>query len=1105
MKSPLPIKNFSLLLLGVALLASCREDRHHTLFTSLPKTETFIDFSNTLTQTAHFNIIEYLYFYNGGGVSAGDINNDGLIDLYFTANQLQNRLYLNKGGFVFEDITERAGVAGEGNWKTGSTMADVNGDGLLDIFVCGVGNYKSFNGRNQLFINNGDLTFSDATQEYGLSFQGLSTHAAFLDYDNDGDLDMYLLNHSVHSVRSYANANVRYEKDSLAGDRLYRNDLIPMGKKGFTNVTSAAGILSSQVAYGLGVGVSDVNLDGYADIYVSNDFHENDYLYINQRNGTFKESLTGSLPHTSRFSMGNDIADINNDGLPDIVTLDMLPADEEVIKTTAGEDSYDIYSYKLQLGYHHQFARNTLQLNRGIDQNNEVLFSDIAPLAGFEATDWSWGPLLADFDNDGRKDLFIANGIVGRPNDLDYINFVSTDSAQRFSDYKEFIRKMPSGSVPNFMFRNEGDYKFSDASAEWIGTKPTVSTGAVYADLDNDGDLDLAVNNINEEAGIFRNDNPPDSGGWIQIELHGEGVNRYGIGTKIIVYSGDNSFHCEQNLSRGWQSSVSPMVHIGIGNVPSIDSIRIIWPDQRAQLIRGQKSNVRMKVHQRDANSFWTDRRDDAGLQRLLTSHVAPHFTHRENSFNAFDRERLIPHMLSTQGPPLSKVDLNGDGLDDFFIGGGAGQSARIFLQEKNGNFIPDKQHDLEADSIYEDTGSLFFDATGDGKPDLIVTSGGQEFTARDPRLRPRLYVNDGKGSLHRAGNFPEVFANASCVKAGDFDADGDADVFIGGRVISGEYGADPESFLLVNDGEGNFSDESTRLNASTKNNRIGLVTEGVWADINNDKRLDLIVVGEWMPITVLLQNASGSFADKTVEYGLDETNGWWNTLLPADIDKDGDLDFLAGNLGTNSRLRAAPERPITLYVGDIDGNGGTDHLLTYFNGAQQYPFISRDQLVRQVPSFKRKYLKYNNFKNVRREHLIPENQVGQFSVKTAYCFSSVYLENQNGKLLLRLLPVEAQMFPVFAFETGDFNHDGITDLLAVGNLDAVQPEFGRYDGGYGLMMLGDSTGSFKALSFMQSGFLVKGQGRSIGRLRSADGKSIYIVARNNDSLVTFR
>ncbi|HEU5145702.1 MAG TPA: VCBS repeat-containing protein, partial [Chryseosolibacter sp.] len=923
-------------------MTSCVKERGATtLFQAVPSSASNVTFNNTLEQTKDFNIIEYLYFYNGGGVSIGDINNDGLDDLYFTSNQGSNKLYLNKSNFEFKDITDEAGVGGDGNWKTGTAMADVNGDGYLDIFVCGVGNYKKFNGRNQLFINNGDLTFTDRTIEYGLAFEGFSTHAAFFDYDNDGDLDMYLLNHSVHTARSYGHSRIRHQSDRLAGDKLYRNELVPSGQPHFTEVTSRAGIYNSQVAYGLGVGISDLNGDGFMDIYVSNDFHENDYLYINQGDGTFKETISSSIPHVSRFSMGNDIADINNDSRPDIITLDMLPRDEEVIKTTAGEEPYDIYHFKLRFGYHHQFARNALQLNRGEDHEGNLLFSDIAPLAGVEASDWSWAPLLADFDNDGHKDLFIANGILTRPNDLDYINFIATDSAQRYYGYETFIENMPSGKVPNVFFRNAGNLQFEDVSATWTGNTPSLSTGAAYADLDNDGDLDLVVNNINEEVSLYRNNGNAD-GTWLKISFQGTGANRFGIGAKVIVYAADKVIWQEQMLSRGWQSSVSPIMHVGVG-FASIDSVTVIWPDGKYQTLTGIGKDKHITVQQVDAISSWNYDRSKDEDDTLLRAAEAP-FIHRENEFNAFAQEKLIPHMISTQGPALAVGDVNSDGRDDFFGGGAAGHSGELYLQNIAGEFVLSSQAAFKSDPAFEDTDAAFFDADGNGRIDLLVVSGGQQWHGKDELLSPRLYLNNASGDFERAiGNLPEIFVDASCIEVTDVDADGDADVFIGGRVIAGRYGEDPDSYLLINDGRGAFKDESMRLRHDWAG---GMVTDAVWNDINGDGRIDLIAVGEWMPVTVLIQDGDGNFLNKTRDYGLEKTEGWWNTIHACDVDGDRDTDFVAGNLGVNSRLRATPDQPVSLFAGDMDRNGGMDHLLTYYNQGEQHPFISRDQLV---------------------------------------------------------------------------------------------------------------------------------------------------------------
>ena len=1082
------------------ILSACEGDRKEsTLFFKVPPHKSGVDFENVLTNSDDFNIIEYLYFYNGGGVALGDINNDGLPDIYFSSNQGSNKLYLNKGNFVFEDVTAKAGVEGVGNWKTGVTMADVNGDGLLDLFVCGVGNYKKFNSGNQLLINNGDLTFSDRTEEYRLQFKGFSTQASFFDYDNDGDLDMYLVNHSVHTRRSYGPASLRFQTDSLAGDKLYRNDLIPSGNPQFTEVTKAAGILNSQIAYGLAVGISDLDDDGFLDIYISNDFNENDYLYVNQRDGTFKQILENAIPHTSRFSMGNDIADINNDALPDIVTLDMLPKNEAVIKTTAGEDAFEVNAIRLDYGYHSQFLRNTLQINRGSDLSGRLLFSDIAPFAGVEATDWSWAPLLADFDNDGAKDLFVSNGILDRPNDLDYINFISGDSAQRSLSDDQLIQQMPSGSVPNVFFKNAEDLTFNDVSKTWIGSEPTLSNGAAYADLDNDGDLDLVINNINQKAFLYRNDLNPSN--FIKLKLEGNDANRFGIGAKVIVYAGSKRLLYEQIPVRGWLSSMDYNMHIGLGNLQP-DSLYIRWPGNLVQRLTQIPINKILTVSQADAvEKPLTE--NSVAEQSLLLEEPDILFHHKENNFTAFNIERLIPHMLSTQGPKLAIGDVNNDTRDDFFVGGAAGQSGQIFLQGSPGSFQPTIQPAIARDSSAEDMDAVFADFDGNETLDLFIVSGGQEFSPNHTNLLPRMYLNDGKGNYAKATkNLPEIFVNASCIKTCDFDGDGDIDVFIGARVVPGKYGVNPSSYLLTNNGAGIFTDESEKILGV--NSSLGMISDAVWADLNNDNKPDLILVGEWMPISILIQNATGGFSNETEAYGLSTTSGWWNTITGNDFDEDGNMDFVVGNLGLNSRLRASREEPVSMVIGDIDNNNSLDHITTYYNQGRRYPFISRDQLVKQIPAMRRKFLKYSTFAEVELNDIVDPSMQERFIRKDAHTFASVYIKNHgNKKLELIPLPKEAQWFPIFSFCVEDVNGDGINDIMAAGNLVAAQPEFGGYDAGYGLILVGDEKQNFRSLKVNESGLVVRGEGRDIKSIRTEQGV-LYLVSRNNDSIKLF-
>lgn len=1104
-------------LLFSLFLTHCKEKSSPYLFSSIPASKTGVDFDNHITEDKNFNIIEYLYFYNGGGVACGDINNDGLVDIYFSSNQNSNKLYMNKGNFKFEDITDKSGTKGIGNWKTGVTMADINGDGYLDIYVCGVGNYKNFNSQNQLLINNGDLTFSDKTEEYGLQFKGFSTQTIFFDFDLDGDLDCYLLNHSVHSASSYVSVTNRVKSDSLSGDQFFRNELISNGKNSrttrFVNITKGAGILSSRLGYGLGVGVSDVNLDGYPDIYVSNDFQENDYLYINNKNGTFKQVLEKSLAHSSRFSMGNDIADVNNDGRPDIVTTDMLPRDEAVIKTSAGEDAYEVYKYKLKFGYHYQVARNCLQFNRFIS-DSLVTFSDLAPLAGVEATDWSWSPLLADFDNDGLKDLFVSNGIFRRPNDLDYINFISNQAIQDSLKTIEssdlgILNSMPDGKVANFVFKNVDGIHFKDVSTDWGINVPSFSNGSAYADLDNDGDLDVVVNNINEPAFVYQNNDKSSS---ITINLIGGQPNSFGIGAKILTYSGGKFQYHEVSATRGFSSASDTRVIVGIENSVKADSVLVVWPGGRFQKLNNIEAGKLISVKQSDAKLTFNYCRLVSSQRILepLPKPFIPNFIHKEDDYNAFNNEGLIPHMLTTQGPPLAQGDVDGDGLSDVFMGGGKDQSASIFFQTRQGEWKEKFTKDFVSDAFAEDVAAELFDADGDHDLDLLVAAGGQDPSNKPQDLTPRLYKNDGRGNFQRDDNsIPRVILNASCIKPFDYDGDGDLDVFVGASVMPFLYGMAPQSYLLQNDGKGNFSDVQNWLGSSWFDNptqvRSGLVKDATWTDVNLDGRVDLILVGEWMPITILIQNFNHQFENQTEQFGTKLTSGLWNAVEAFDFDGDGDDDYVLGNLGQNSRLRVSAEKPLIMYLGDFDSNGGSDHILVYYNGDKSYPFASRDQLIKQLPGLKKKFLRYKDYRNVNLEDIVTPQQKGNSARMQVEVLSSSYLRNDKGKLARVDLPAEAQLAPVFAIAMEDVNNDGFKDLIVGGNLDAVQPDFGRYDASIGLILLGDGKGNWKALDTQESGFLVKGETRHIRVVSNFKKEKIVLVSRNNQSMEGFK
>ncbi|HNP77841.1 MAG: VCBS repeat-containing protein [Cyclobacteriaceae bacterium] len=1079
------------------LLSACTpsSNQSNTLFKEILPAESGIDFNNRLTESAEFNIIEYLYFYNGGGVAIGDVNQDGLPDLFFTSNQGPNKLFINLGDFRFKDTTESAGIKKSGNWSTGVTMADVNGDGWLDIYVCGVGGYKRFNSRNQLWINNQDGTFTEQAATYGLDFQGLSTQASFFDYDNDGDLDVYLLNHSVHSVRSYGRTSSRLDVDPAAGDRLYRNEL-NSGTTHFTDMTGPSGIYSSALGYGLGISTSDIDMDGWTDIYVSNDFRENDYLYLNNHDGTFREVSATSLSHSSRFSMGNDVGDINNDGFPDIMTTDMMPADEQVIKASVGEDSYEIYKYKLSYGFNYQVARNALQLNQG-----NGVFSDIGWLAGVAATDWSWSPLLVDLDNDGNRDVFVSNGIMRRPNDLDYLNFISNDSAQRLSD-EEMYRHMPPGKVGNFAFRNRGDLTFENQSVSWGLNKPGYANGAAYGDLNNDGFVDLVVNNINEPAGIFRNTQTDSLKRGLTVAFNGYGSNQLGVNTKVFAYSGGSRQYYEVGNARGFQSCSDHRLNLTTGN-DTLDSLWVIWPDGAFESLQHPtQDNLMVLDHGHATGKFDYHRlQPSTSILKPETSFESPEYRHRENDYVSFNEQGLMPHMVSAEGPPLTVGDINGDGLDDFFVGGGPGQPGTIYQQNRNGKFLKMKQPALEADSAWEDTGALLFDANGDHHLDLLVVAGGDEHV--DATLyQPRLYLGHQSGVFQlQAKALPPISLNASCVKGGDMDGDGDIDLFIGARSMPGKYGVLPLSFVLENNGRGVFTDVS--LNLPGGNQALGLITDAAWLDLDKNGLMDLLIVGEWMAPKLLMQDGNGHFRDASIQYGLDKLEGWWNSLAVADVDQDGDLDFVAGNLGLNSRLRATVQQPLEMWVGDFDNNGSTEQLLTYYNQGVSYPFVSRDQLVKQLPGLRKKFLKYDKYTHATIDDILDMEQRKRAIHLSAVELQSCYFDNRNGHFKVTPLPREAQVFPIRSALMDDLNNDGFPDLLAVGNLYATQPDFGRYDAGRGLLMLGGVQG-FRSLAPGLSGFSPVGDTRVVKAVSTSKRDKIYIVSGNNIQLQAF-
>ncbi|HEV8266522.1 MAG TPA: FG-GAP-like repeat-containing protein [Gemmatimonadales bacterium] len=1078
------------------LLGACRA-APPPLFDLLPPESTGVTFVNAVPEAdTALNIVNFLNYYDGGGVAAGDVDGDGLPDLYFTANVGPNRLYRNRGNYRFEDITERAGVADPDGWKTGVTMADVNGDGLLDIYVSAM-SYLTMHGGNVLYINDGDGTFTDRAAEYGLTHVGYSTQAAFFDYDGDGDLDMYLLNYSAHTERAPSTHPQREPRHPRAGDRLFRND-----GNHFVDVSAAAGIYGGVEGYGLGVVASDVNLDGCPDIYVANDFQENDFLYFNDCDGTFTEGVVTAMPHTSRSSMGVDAADFNNDGRPDVVVLDMLPEREDVLKTSATVEDEAVFQLKLRTGYHPQYARNTLQLNRGRGR-----FSEIGYLAGVAATDWSWAPLFADFDNDGYKDLFVTNGIYRRPNDLDFINYVSNDSIQATlppsggpitTANLALLQHMPNVPLANYAYRNNGDLTFTNEAQVWGLAQPGFSSGAAYVDLDNDGALDLVVNNINAPAGIYRNRGVTGRH-YLAVRLAGSGANTGGIGAKVTIVDRGGRQMLEQMPTRGFQSAVDPRLHFGLGPSTRVDSLIVVWPDRRYQVLTNVAADQTVTLAQWDATGRYAYRASPAVLAPTVVD-----FKHNENTFFDYSREPLMPRLLSTEGPALAVGDVNGDGLDDIYVGGAKWQAGQLFLQRPDGTVRPQNEPTFRADSLAEDVDAAFFDADGDGDLDLYVVSGGNEFWGEADALQDRLYINDGKGGFERDSDaLPRLSESGSCVVPGDFDGDGHVDLFVGRRVVARGYGLTPRSHLLRNDGTGRFVDVT--LETAPALAEAGMVSSAVWIDYDNDGQLDLIVVGEWMPVRVFRQQ-QGRFVDRTAQAGLAGSEGWWNTVTAADLNGDGRQDLVLGNVGLNSYIRASRDEPARLYVQDFFQNGALEQILTFYKHGVSYPIAGRDEFVRQMPQLQGRYPSYASFGASRIEDILPASELRRAIVLEARVFaSSVALSRGNGTFDLQPLPTAAQFAPVYAALADDFDRDGHADLLLGGNFYGVPPVQGRYDASYGLLLRGDGTGRFDPVDLETTNLLIEGQVRHMGLVRQANGERLIVVARNDDRVQVLR
>lgn len=1082
-------------LLLFLLLNACREN-DTTLFTRLDESRTGINFRNLLQEdNPDFNILAYPYFYNGSGVAVGDINNDGLPDLCFTGNMVKNRLFINKGDFNFEDITAQSHIADKEGWCTGVTMVDINNDGWLDIYICRSGLPNTSYRRNLLFINNHDLTFTERAAEYGLDDPGYSTQAAFFDYDKDGDLDMVLIN---QSSPQYSKGNIdfiqsrRLPADSLLGNKLYRND-----NGHFVNVTRQAGIVSNVLTYSLGVSTADINQDGWPDIYITNDFKEPDHLYINNHDGTFTEQLKQKLDHISLYSMGVDIADYNNDLLPDIIEPDMLPEGNRAQKMHMGADNYNQYNYLFNAGMPFQYMKNSLQKNNG-----DGSFSEIGQLAGVSATDWSWSPLLADYDNDGMKDLFITNGYKRDNTDMQFIVY-SLDQARRMAESgrplntAEYISHMPGILLPNYMYRNTGNDHFENATHEWGFDAPGISNGAVYADLDNDGDLDLVTSNMDEYAGVYRNNSRERLPGnhYIKLKLQGARGNAAGIGSKIYLYAGDKKIYLEQQPVRGFQSCMDPVLHAGLGSSAVIDSLRIIWPDDKTQLLRQVKADQELVLDIAHATGIY-DYNRPAPAPYFALSDIGPGYTHRENPVNDFNRQYLLPQCYSHNGPCMAKGDINGDGLEDVYVGGAKGHPGSLFVQDKNGGFRPLAAPALLADSLSEDTDAIFFDADGDKDLDLYVVSGGYDYEAGDPLLEDRLYLNDGHGHFTRALHaLPLNRGSKSCVRACDIDGDGDMDLFVGGKVVPGKWPASCASSIYINDGKGHFTDQTDKCCAALKT--IGIVTDAVWADVNNDHKKDLIVVGEWMAPMVFLNN-EGKLEPSHAE--LSGLSGWWNTILAGDFDHDGDTDLVMGNFGLNSALQSAANEPVELYATDIDGNGSIDPIMTSYVQGQSYPFAFMDDINSQVPSLKKVFNDYSIYAGATIKDIIPGAKLHSIKPLRANTFKTIYLENTGKGFVERALPMEVQYAPVYVMVKTDVNKDGKDDLILFGNNNCTRIRLARQDANHGTVLLGDGKGNFRYLPPAEHGISVRGDTRSCMMINNT-----LLVGVNNQPVKAYK